>query len=196
MPDVYVSTDVESDGPIPGLHSMLSFGSAAFDEDGHLIATHAANLHLLDGASGDAATMDWWRENPAAWAATRQDCLSPHVAMRAYADWLTALPGRPLFVGYPAAFDFMFVQWYLVRLTGASPFGHAAIDIRSYAMGAMGTGFSATAKHRLPQRWLAQSPHTHVALDDAIEQGQLFCNMLLERRSAATTGASSRTPAT
>jgi hypothetical protein len=26
-------------------------------------------------------------------------------------------------------------------------------------------------------------PHTHVALDDAIEQGLLFCNMLAESRS-------------
>jgi len=30
MPEVYVSTDVESDGPIPGPYSMLSFGSAAY----------------------------------------------------------------------------------------------------------------------------------------------------------------------
>jgi hypothetical protein len=26
--------------------------------------------------------------------------------------------------------------------------------------------------------WFDPVPHTHVALDDAIEQGQLFCNML------------------
>ena len=184
MPDVYVSTDVESDGPVPGLNSLLSFGSAAFSEDGRLLSTHAANLDLLDGAMGDAGTMNWWRDNPAAWEATRQRCIAPDVAMRAYSDWLAALPGRPLFVGYPAVFDFMFIQWYLVRFTGASPFGHSAIDIRSYAMGAMGVDFLATAKHRLPRHWLPESPHTHVALDDALEQGRLFCNMMLERRGA------------
>jgi hypothetical protein len=27
-------------------------------------------------------------------------------------------------------------------------------------------------------------PHTHVALDDAIEQGALFCNMLAELRAS------------
>jgi hypothetical protein len=37
MPEIYVSTDVESDGPIPGPHSMLSFGSAAFLEDKTLV---------------------------------------------------------------------------------------------------------------------------------------------------------------
>lgn len=183
--DVYVSTDVETDGPVPGLHSMLSFGSAAFGEDGRLISTHAANLHALDGASGDPATMAWWRANAPAWEATRRDCVQPEVAMPAYAAWLEKLPGRPLFVGYPAAFDYMFVQWYLVRFAGRSPFGHVAIDIRSFAMGATGTDYGATAKHRLPRRWLPESPHTHVALDDALEQGRLFCNMLLERRSSA-----------
>ena len=182
MQDIYVSTDVESDGPVPGLHSMLSFGSAAFGQDGRLVSTHAANLCLLEGAQGDAATMDWWRANLAAWEATRQDCILPDAAMRGYVDWLAVLPGRPVFVGYPAVFDFMFIQWYLVRFTGASPFGHSAIDIRSYAMGAMGVDFRSTAKRCLPQRWLCESPHTHVALDDALEQGRLFCNMLLERR--------------
>ncbi|MBC7930275.1 MAG: exonuclease, partial [Rubrivivax sp.] len=27
--EIYVSTDVETDGPIPGVYSMLSIGSAA-----------------------------------------------------------------------------------------------------------------------------------------------------------------------
>jgi hypothetical protein len=32
----------------------------------------------------------------------------------------------------------------------------------------------------MPKRWFARYPHTHIALDDAIEQGALFCNMLSE----------------
>lgn len=30
MAEIYVSTDIEADGPIPGPHSMLSFASAAY----------------------------------------------------------------------------------------------------------------------------------------------------------------------
>lgn len=30
----------------------------------------------------------------------------------------------------------------------------------------------------MPTDWFDPSPHTHIALDDAIEQGLLFCNML------------------
>ncbi len=37
MPDeIYVSTDVEADGPIPGPHSLLSFASVAVDQAGNV----------------------------------------------------------------------------------------------------------------------------------------------------------------
>jgi hypothetical protein len=39
-----------------------------------------------------------------------------------------------------------------------------------------------TSKQTMPRRWFEAARHTHVALDDAIEQGLLFCNMLAECR--------------
>jgi hypothetical protein len=36
MEEIYVSTDIETDGPIPGEYSMLSFGSAAFVRSSNL----------------------------------------------------------------------------------------------------------------------------------------------------------------
>jgi hypothetical protein len=51
MSEIYVSTDVEVDGPIPGPYSMLSFGSAAYRANKTLISTFAANLELLPGAA-------------------------------------------------------------------------------------------------------------------------------------------------
>lgn len=47
MTEIYMSTDVETDGPIPGPHSMLSIGSAAYTADKQLVATFSANLHTL-----------------------------------------------------------------------------------------------------------------------------------------------------
>jgi len=66
--------------------------------------------------------MDWWATQPEAWAATRADCRDPGEAMPEYVRWLKSLPGRPVFVGYPASYDFMFVYWYLIRFAGESPF--------------------------------------------------------------------------
>jgi hypothetical protein len=40
-----------------------------------------------------------------------------------------------------------------------------------------------TTKEYLPRRWWDPLPHTHVALDDALEQGAIFCNMLAELKS-------------
>jgi hypothetical protein len=50
MTEIYISTDVETDGPIPGPHSMLSFASAAYTEDKQLVSTFSANLEALEGA--------------------------------------------------------------------------------------------------------------------------------------------------
>jgi hypothetical protein len=180
--EIYVSTDVEADGPIPGPYSMLSFGSAAYRADKTLVSTFTANLETLPGAKAHPATEKFWRENPEAWDACRTDPEPPEVALPNYARWLRALPGKPVFVAYPAGFDFTFVYWYLVRFTGESPFSHSALDVKTLAMIAMGGDYREATKRNMPKRWFDRLPHTHVALDDAIEQGALFCNILAELR--------------
>jgi hypothetical protein len=182
MQEIYVSTDVEADGPIPGPHSMLSFASAAFTAVGELVSSFTANLELLDGATGHASTMAWWQKNEQAWEQTRIDLQAPAAAMQSYHGWLKNLPGKPVFVGYPAAYDFLFVYWYLIKFVGDSPFSHSALDIKTYAMAMLGVPYREATKRNMPKRWFSSSSHTHVALDDAIEQGRLFCNMLAEDR--------------
>lgn len=180
-PEIYVSTDVEADGPIPGPHSMLSFGSAAYLADKTLIGTFTANLQTLPGARGHPDTMAWWSRNQAAWDACRVNCQPPETVMVNYVNWLKGLPGRPVFVGYPAAYDFLFVYWYLMRFAGESPFSHSALDIKTFAMVLLKTNYRDATKRNMPKAWFDKLPHTHVALDDAIEQGALFCNMLRSR---------------
>ena len=180
MKEIYVSTDVEADGPTPGPNSMLSFGSAAYLPDKPILSTFAANLETLPEASGDPKTMAWWKAHPEAWKACRRNLQPPERAIKAYALWLKALPGKPVFVAYPAAFDFMFVYWYLIRFAGESPFSHSALDIKTYAMAMLKRNYRDSTKRNMPRRWFDKLPHTHSALDDAIEQGALFCNMLAE----------------
>jgi hypothetical protein len=178
MSEIYVSTDVEADGPIPGRNSMLSFASAAYRADKTLVGTFEANLEVLSEATPDPKTMDWWRTQPDAWAACRTNLRPPAEAMQAYVAWVKALPGKPVFVGYPVAYDFMFVYWYLIAFAGESPFSHSALDIKSFAMAVMGTPYRDSTKRNMPKAWFDPIPHTHVALDDAKGQGALFCNML------------------
>jgi hypothetical protein len=185
LKETYISTDVETDGPIPGPHSMLSFASAAYrirpDGTRSCVATFAANLETLPDAQGDADTMSFWAKNPEAYAATRSSTLPPDVAMGRYVDWLKQFQ-RPVFVGYPAGFDFLFVYWYLVKFTGfPTPFSFSALDVKTYVAAMLKSAYRDVSKRTMPRRWFDETAtHTHIALDDAIEQGELFCRMLLE----------------
>lgn len=188
MPEIYISTDVETDGPIPGPHSMLSLGSAAYTADKQLLSTFSANLETLPEASGHADTMTWWQGQPEAWAACRHQPEAPERVMVRYLAWLESLPGKPVFVGYPVAFDFMFVYWYLIRFAGRSPFSHSALDIKTYAMALLKKPYRHSSKQNMPPDWFDPLPHTHVAVDDAIAQGALFCNMLKANRGKQSSG--------
>ena len=178
--EIYVSTDVESDGPIPGPNSMLSFASAAYRYDKTLLGTFTANLDTLPGSTPHPDTEKWWKENPVAYAACRTNLEQPEVAMKRYEAWINELHGSPVFVAYPAGFDFTYVYWYLMRFVGTSPFSHSALDIKTMAMCLLKRPYRESTKRNMPKNWFDSLPHTHVALDDAIEQGALFCNMLAE----------------
>ncbi len=182
--EIYVSTDIEADGPIPGPHSMLSFGSVAYDDEGVELGSFSRNLETLPGAAGHPDTMKWWSGQPLAWAACRKDPEAPSTALRAYVDWVEALPGKPVFVGYPVCFDFLFVHWYLHRFVGKSPFSHSALDMKTLAMTLLGEPwrYRDATKRNMPRSWFPETTHSHVALDDAREQGLLFLSMMKQLR--------------
>lgn len=178
--EYYISTDVEADGPIPGPYSMLSFGSAVFTVEGGLIDTYTANLNKLEDATEDPDTMAWWNQtrNKHAYQMTRVNPTDPKNTMLDYVNWLNKYKPA-VFVGYPTGFDFTFIYWYLINFTGVSPFSFSALDMKSYAMAKLGTPFKGTTKKIFPKEWNnVTQKHTHIALDDAIEQGYIFMNML------------------
>jgi hypothetical protein len=184
--EIYFSTDIESDGPIPGPHSMLSFGVAAFEAGNPSpLGTFEANLELLPDAQPHPDTMAWWNalEQKAAWETCRKNLQNPEQAIKNFVKWVdetcaTRSKTSPVFVAYPAGYDFTFMYWYMLKFAKRSPFSFSALDIKSFAMGALGANFRETTKRNMPRRWFDESPHTHVALDDAIEQGRLFLNIL------------------
>ena len=129
MTEIYVSTDIETDGPVPGENSILSFASAAFKADKTMIATFSANLVTLPGSSPHPVTEKWWKSQPEAWQAHRQDLQNPKQAMKDYVEWVKALPGKPVFVALPVSFDFTYMHWYMTKFVQENPFHHRAIDI-------------------------------------------------------------------
>ena len=78
--------------------------------------------------------------------------------MSRYVAWVKGLPGRPVFVAYPAGFDFLFVYWYLIRFVGESPFSFSALDVKSYAMAMLKTEYRESTKRNMPRRWFDALP--------------------------------------
>ena len=179
MPEeIYVSTDIEADGPIPGPHSMLSFASVAMRIDKTIVDEFTANLLPLPNASPHPRTMLWWESYPDALRQAQEDQHDPAEVMPRYVKWLRKLPGRVVMVGQPAAYDFMWIYWYLQSYCNESPFGHSALDAKTYAMALLKRPYRDCVKNALPKEWHDDLPHTHVAIDDAREQGAMFINML------------------
>lgn len=184
MEEVFLSVDIEADGKIPGMNSMLSLGSVLFQikPDGYeVLATFEANLQTLPQAVTDPETMRWWQGYPVAWEKCRQNQEAPEVVMRRYAEWLDEHSSQPIFIGYPASYDFMFVYWYLYFFTGKASFGYAALDIKSYAMATLKAGSWTTfRKSSIPEYLQSKHPHDHTPLNDAMHQAELFANLYRE----------------
>lgn len=184
--EVYVSVDIEADGPYPGGYSMLSLGAAAFVlPNREPIAKFEMNLAPLEGAGQHPDTMKWWEGQPEAWAHSTKDPVPPEEAMKKFAAWANSLRanGSPVLVTFPT-WDNTWIHYYMGRFVGENPFGIGSLDIKSLAMGVLrNDSFKGTAKRSMPKRWFHGSPsHNHTALQDAIGQGVLLVNIFNERK--------------
>lgn len=190
MREVYVSIDIEADGPAPGINSMLSLGAAAFifdastDTKWKMVSTFQGVLKTLPEATPDPKTMEWWGTQPDAYKKATEGAEDPAVVMQRFVGWLRGLPGKPVLCGYPVTYDFTFVYWYTVKFTGApTPFGFQGLGIKTLAMSRMVCPYREATKRNMPKAWFAGAPkHTHEALDDAIGQGVLLMNILTEEQ--------------
>ncbi len=96
--------------------------------------------------------------------------------------WVRGLAGsaRPVLVAYPLSFDWTWLYWYFVRYSkDGSPFNHSGcFDIKTaYAVKA-GTTISVAGRSRLDPALRPAGRHTHHALDDAVEQAEIFANLM------------------
>lgn len=185
--ETFVLVDIESDGPVPGRHSMLSFAAVAFRLDRTVLGTFERNLEPLPGASQYPPTMAWWKKFPEAWAACRENQVPPAAAMEDFIAWVRTLPRLPaVFVANPISYDWLFMHYYMHSFTGFvhsitddSPFTLAALDMHSYAMATLGRSFRGSGRSNYPAAWSEHNlPHTHKAIDDALEHAMTFCAMV------------------
>jgi DNA polymerase III epsilon subunit-like protein len=175
-PEAYVSVDVETAGPNPSTYSLLSIGAC-------LVARPAATLYVELQPVNTNFTTEALAINGLSLERLAREGLPPTEALTHFEAWLAAeIPGgqQPIFVGFNAPFDWMFVADYFHRFLGHNPFGHTALDIKAFSMGLSGSTWQETSKRHLGSRYPGRPAPIHHALQDALEQAELFRHMLTE----------------
>jgi hypothetical protein len=105
-------------------------------------------------------------------------------AMQRFAEWVEqVVPEGSIAVltALNAPFDWMFVNDYFHRYLGGNPFGHSALDIKAFCMGWCGVTWKETSYGKIRRRYLGDKPLAHNALQDAIDEAELFEAMLAAR---------------
>jgi ribonuclease T len=183
--EIFISVDVETAGPIPAEYALLSIGAC-------LVGDPEQTFYVELKPDRPASLPEAQAIHNLSLDELSQNGLEPLEAMRRFADWLGSISpygAKPVFVAFNAPFDWMFVNDYFLRYLGRNPFGHAALDVKSYYMGLAGCTWQETSMAHLSPRFLNQQPLSHHALQDAIDQAGIF-ERLLDQASRQKKGAS------
>jgi len=168
--ECYISVDCETAGPVPSQYALLSIGACLVDDP-------ECGFYIEIVPEHDAVTPGALEITGLTMAGLAASGVTPATAMERFAQWIddvTPAGQTPIFVGFNAPFDWLFVADYFHRHLGRNPFGHVALDVKAYYMGKFGTSFAASSMSKLSPRYLAGVPLTHNALADARDQATLF----------------------
>ncbi|HEY9258668.1 3'-5' exoribonuclease domain-containing protein [Chitinophaga sp.] len=163
----FIMVDVESDGPIPGDFSMISFGAVLVNEQ--LNQTFYGQLKPVSDK--------YIPEALAVSGHTREETLTfedPATVMLNFKKWIaTVSKDRPIFISDNNGFDWMFICWYFHHFLGENPFGFSSQNLGSLYKGMMKDTFT-TFKH------LRKTKHTHHPVDDAKGNAEALLTMKRE----------------
>ncbi|MBX3198673.1 MAG: 3'-5' exoribonuclease [Labilithrix sp.] len=184
--DVYFSADVETDGPIPGPYSLLSFAlvyAGRFDgTDFERPSSYDKTFYRELRPISHQFEVEALRVNGLDRERLCREGETPESAMTAAANWIRSVagPAQPVLVAYPLSFDWAWLYWYFVRFAEqGSPFDHSrCFDIKTaYAVKAR-MPIAAAGRSQLLPMLRSDKAHTHHALDDAREQAEIFANVM------------------
>jgi hypothetical protein len=190
--DAYFSADVETDGPIPGSFSMLSFAlvyAGSFDGVQYLRPNQFNCTRYVELRP---ISQQWQAEAMEVNHLDRPRLLregtDPALGMTETAEWVRSIAAgrRPILVAYPLSFDWTFLYWYFVSFSrSGSPFNHSGcFDLKTAFAVKADVPIALAGRDQVSANLLPGRPHTHHALDDATEQAALFANLFEWKRDA------------
>ena len=186
---VIVVYDTETTGPAagPGTGSMINIGWAAIDiKDGSIVEMFEVNIKELADAEYTLAKHEWWQkpEQRAALDYITKNAKDPAVASQELHDSLKKLKSTHEIVAslaWPCAFDWQFLNYYLIRYVKSNPLGYSSKDASSFGWGKSGSLIPPKVDPkpvdpaRLPER-VRSMPH-HTGLRDVCEEALNFYDL-------------------
>jgi Exonuclease len=183
--DVYFSADVETDGPIPGPYSLLSFALVyAGRFDGNRFERPVSfdrTLYKELRPISETFDPEALKVNGLDRERLLREGEAPDTAMTAASEWIRSLAngGFPVLVAYPLSFDWSWLYWYFVRFSKhGSPFEHSrCFDVKTAFAVKAHRPIADSGRSQLLPDLASKRAHTHHALDDAKEQAEIFANL-------------------
>ena len=172
--ETYISIDIETAGPNPSQYAMLSIGACTVMEP---VETFYVEIQPDQEAFLSEALLVSGLSMEKLW----EYGVPPQQAMGQFADWVkqvTPKSGKAIFVAFNAPFDWMFVNDYFHRYLGHNPFGYSALDIKAFYMGLRSVPWNETSMDAVSEYLLGKRTLSHHALQDALDQAELFKKML------------------
>ena len=183
--DAYFSADVETDGPIPGPYSILSFAivyaglfdGAKFERPQSYESVFYRELRPISENFQQEAL----RVNGLDRDRLIREGNSPQKAMTEASRWIKTMArkAQPVLVAYPLSFDWSWLYWYFIQFSSeGSPFDYSrCFDIKTALAVKARIPISSAGRSRLHPSLVSRRKHTHHAVDDAIEQAEIFANI-------------------
>lgn len=183
--DLYFSADVETDGPIPGPYSMLSFAivyAGCFDgSEFRRPESYDQVFYRELKPISESFEPEALRINGLDRQRLCTDGADPQVAMTDACRWIRNVrpEAEPVLVAYPLSFDWNWLYWYFVRFsTEGSPFYYSrCYDIKTAVAVKAGIPISEAGRSRIDPILRSRHPNTHHAIDDAVAQAEIFANV-------------------
>jgi DNA polymerase III epsilon subunit-like protein len=174
----YISVDIETAGPNPSDYSLLAIGACDVEDidQSFYIELQPAHQQMTDES---------FTVHGLSLATLMQRGLPPKEGMARFATWIgetTPSGKRPVLVALNAPFDWMFVNDYFHHYLGHNPFGHAALDLKAFFMGVSKLPWEKTNLEEMSNRYLHGRVLSHHALQDAIDQAEIFRGLLTEHQ--------------
>jgi hypothetical protein len=160
----YIVVDVESDGPIQGIYSMVCFGAVVVEPS--LSKTFYGQTKPISNI--------WVPEALAISGFSREEHLTfddPKKVMTEFKIWIEGnSKGKPILISDNNQYDSSWINWYFYTYLGSNPFGYSSRRITDLWSGYNNDMYA-------KWKYFRKTRHTHDPVDDAKGNAEAILEM-------------------